>query len=360
MCASFADWTISLWVMVPFFMIILCVFGLAITGAKIQAAQFAKRVQEYECDMEPHMAVLRRMRLEYQGGSLWTAIQNSSSPDSASPTSAAPTSDLMHEAYKENQPLLQHQHLGTSQAVLPARSEGYQQQQSLQHPLQQQQRPEELKVSPDQGDSLEQQRDSLEQQGDSLQTPKQASAVMRAEIQLACSCLKSFWEQFLEDIDEHRLHQDFGRAVHDGKVDLTDSRKSSAADKMLWLLRSKEFRLLSEPCEIALWYSGGGRRNMQSNGVTAEPYTACRPQIYTRLETISNTWTDANCIASDCNDLLMAADNLTAAPRPVYQNSMVWAYATDSSCTRPPSMIKVDLGDPAQLEPTMQCMLLLI
>lgn len=294
------------------------------------------------------MAFLRLLKLKHPGGLLWTAIQSN----------ATPVGSLSYEPNPEKE------HPGSLQAALSIASNTYQQHQLVQHPLQLQQHLEDLQDTTDQG--ADQGASLMQQQ--IVGQDKPASANIKPNIELACFRLKSFWEQLLEDVDHNRLPRRFGRTNDDGNapveenpVNLIDSSKSSTRDKMLWLLRAEEFRLLSEPCEIALWYAAGESGLMQSNAESiTKPYAACRPKIYTRLETISLLWAEANCAEINTNDLSMAINSLITPPRPKYSSSMVWAYARDPSCMRPASMTGVELGDPAQLQPNMQCVLLLI
>lgn len=155
---------------------------------------------------------------------------------------------------------------------------------------------------------------------------KQAS-VRREEVQLACPCLKSFWEQLLTDLDGHRLDKNFGK-------DLIDYAHQNGRvvpiDKMVWLRRAEEFRLLPEPCDIALWYSADAPGPMQSNtsNTITQPYTTCRPKVYTRLENTSIAWTKQNGITTISNDLSMAASSSGGPPNLVYQDSMVIRWRT--------------------------------
>lgn len=140
---------------------------------------------------------------------------------------------------------------------------------------------------------MEQPGHGLEQQQDlGRDKTKQVSTNLRAEIVLACFCLNSFWEQFLEDTECNLLPHGLSRAECDrhevaamGPIDLigrfvispmphtNPESKSFEANTLLWLLRAEEFRLLSEPCEIALWYSGGEPGHLQS-GFDASSVTA--------------------------------------------------------------------------------------
>lgn len=86
------------------------IVGLVMYTQDIMArdALFKKRVQQYERDMEPHMAVLGRMKLEYPRGLLWTAIH----------ASATSTSSVSHELKQQRQqthrtsgPVISRQHV---------------------------------------------------------------------------------------------------------------------------------------------------------------------------------------------------------------------------------------------------------